>query len=966
MGKRGDALEAQELLVRAQKMVTSATPDSLKGELLLQRGRQSDLDGQIRPALEHYREAHRLLRDAGVDLTEAELTLASAERRRGEFNLALARLEAIAADKLLPRLRAEYYDELGAVLIARGEARKAISVLEEGLSLDETTASEYAGGRSRLLLAEARMRTGDRRHARELIDETIATYSRTHADAGLSEAYALLGAWFEDGEDFVSAGHYYQESFDLDRSSDDLVGQVRAKRRLARTYRMRGNSSRAEELIRDAKALLPADDDVEKAALCQEEAHLALTRSSPDYEEAIRLFREALEIAREDGDEWATAIAKRNLARAHRENDELEVARDLLLEAKIALEERGDLRELDDLLDDLGEVLLELDEYDGAEAYLEQSLELDDRLGAAGSKAKTLLLMGKVASRKGERDDARRCYEEARDLYRKSRHEVGQSEAYFALGTWHLEQGQLDLAVDNLIDGLQIDNRLNRSLAKVRTKRQLSDIYLQRGNLDRAEEYLREAQRDLGAIDDPIEQALLGLQAGRIQLSNGRYQSAYELLGEARRIFLENRYTVDAGTCQRLMGLAKAYEAQYAHALELLVEAKRVFTQRGDVPELDEVLDDLGTVYLMCGRSADAADAVNQSLELGASAGWRRGKGRSLLLLATIAQSEGDLEKALIHLKDAEAEYADSMDEVGSATAAVALGDWYMDERNNSEFGHAVVAYKNARRILQQHRDRRGAARCNRKLAHVYLERGEYQRADEALQDAEAELKGIDDLREVAPLEFELGRLAAERPDARDRGRALTHLYKARDGFERLGLEEDRRAVLQLLVTVHQARNEIPEALDCLREMGAERASMYNALVRDLHPMVSDASHAPFVAGQYSGAIREAFTALEHDFRRSAGEIPGGSNRPEMIWEVITRWGETGGPDRPKFKKKKGLAHFASFCATSFDLLRNPAVHEEPEYTPADAFAALSVAHWIAKTLHPHAEAAASRDELSL
>jgi tetratricopeptide (TPR) repeat protein len=951
-GKRGEIDAAEEHLAAARKDVMTLGDPVIRGELLLQQGRFDDLAGHLKRALASYVEGRQVLKDAGADLTEAELVLASAERRRGEFNRALARLKAIPVDQLPARLRADYDDELGAVLIARGETGKAIEVLEAALSLDESTATPYAGGRSRLLLAEACMRIGAHERAKDLIDTTIETYKHAHADAGLSEAYAALGLWYENREDFVAASHYYQESLDLDKSSDDLVGQVRAKRRLARTYRNRGASSRAEELLEEAKELLPPDDDVERAALYQEEAHLALTGSAPNYERAIFLFGEALKIAQEDGDEWTTGIAKRNLARAHREDDDLETARDLLLDAKVALAERGDLQELGDLLDDLGEVLLEMDEYDEAEHHLEESFELDERLGRIGSKGRSLLLLGKVASRKGEREESGRYYRDALDLYRKAQHEVGQADSYVQIGEWHLEQGQLDDALRSFREGLEIDTRLNRPLAKVRAKRQLSETYRQRGNLERAEEYLRDAERDLGNIDDPNERAELDRQEGRLELSHGRYAAAYERLRMAYRVFESSRNPVDAATCQRLMALAAAYEARWGEALELLKQAKQVLTQRGDIPELDELLDDLGTVYLLGGRPDAAAAAFRESLELGDRVGWRRGKGRSLLLLAAIAQAEGEFQTARAHITNALKEYRDGLDEVGQAAGELALGDWYVADRNpERNLTHAGVAYKSARRLYQQHRDRRGAARCYRKLAYVYLQNHEYQRADEALQDALAEMKGIDDLRESAPLQLELGRLAAARSDDRDDGQALIHLYDALEGFNRLGDIDGRRATYQLLAGVHQARNEMAQALECIREMGAERAAMYNVLVKDLHSTVATASYPSFAAGQYRDAITDAFTELEHEFRKRVHGLERAPTTTAGVSEVIAFWTRCPETEKPTFAKSSSLDRFADFCIGAFDLLRNPAVHDPAEQSPADAFAALSVAHWIARTL---------------
>lgn len=942
--------EADDCIAVAERLADEISDPELGGEARLQRGRLYELQGELKRALGRYESARDKLAEAGVDLTEVDLVLASAERRRGELNAALARLEEIDEDSLPVRLRAEYLDERGAVHIARGETDTAVDILKRALDIDEVSATAYASGRSRLLLAEAHMGSGKRDRARKLIEDAIGSYEQAHADAGLSEAYALMGLWHEDREDYVAAAQYYQESYLHDRSSDDLGGQARAKRRLARTYRKRGDTDRAQELLGEARRLLPREDDVEAAAYFGEEGYLALTGSRPDYEEAIDYFRRALAIAEEDGDERVTAVAKRNLARAFREDDKLEEAEALLLDARVALEARGDLRELDDLLDDLGEVLLEQDRYEDALPYLQESLRLDDKLERIASKGRTLLLMGQVEVKMGKRDRAGEHYREALELYRSIKHDVGLSEAHRLIGSWHLDQGQTEKARDNLREALKIDNRLDVPLGRVRAHRMLAAVYRTLGDLERADEFLRDARRDLGRIDDPVEDALLGFEEGRVHLASGRYSEAQESLVGASHTLERNRSRADAASCKRHAALAIAYQGKYSDALNLLEQAREVFVSCNDIPELDELYDDLGTVYLLMGRADAAAESVRKSIDIGAGANWRKGKGRSLLLLGRIAKVEGEFDEARRHLDAARALYEEVGDEVGCAEAYLELGDWYVDPRNNDYFSHeeAVTAYKEARRLELGHRDPRGVARCNRKLAHVYLERSELQRAEEALQDAAASLGGVDDLRETAPLEYELGRLAVAK---RDNNRAIAHFRRAIEGFSTLKQDDERNATYRLLIAAHQAEDQTHQALECIREMGAEREAMMRVLVKDLHPRVAQAAASGLEAREYSVAIVNVFAGLEKEFKEriDGSETPAA---PASIGAVLDDWASGAREDLPAFKLDKSLSIFRDFCAASFALFRNPAVHDSPsDLSPDEAFAALYTAHWIAEVL---------------
>jgi tetratricopeptide (TPR) repeat protein len=949
-GKRGQADEAEDCLAEAQKGILALGDKTIEGHLRLQQGRLDEHQGNLKRALERYLDARELLIDSATDLAHADLVLASAERRRGELKRALERLERLDPGALPERLMADYYDELGAVYLARGDAGKAIETLQHALELDQSATNEYTAGRSRLLLAEACLRRGMRPKSKQLIEHAIRAYDREHADAGLSEAFALMGMWYEEIEDYVLAARYYKEAFDLDRDSDDVIGQARAMRYLGRTYRKKGEFNRAQEAFDEARRLLPRDDDVEMAALLTEEGHLALGGSDPDYSEAIDRFERALDIAVEDGDERAVAVAQRNLATARRETNDLRGAEQLLRDALPALRERGDLRELNDLLDDLGEVLLEQDRYEEALEALQQSLELDHQLGTVDSQGRSLLLLGRTQLQLGDRQKAGKAFQEALDVYRQANNDVGKSEALRELGSWYAEEGRLNEASRCFRDALDIDSRLDDRIGVVRAKRSLASVYRRRGDLERAEEFVEEAGQDLHHIHDPMERALLDLEEGRIALAQGSYREAREHIVSARRVFEASNSKVQIATCNRLLANAIAAEGNYARALDLLEQARRVFEAHRDMPELDELYDDLGTVYLLAGRTDEAEEAVRKSLEIGRRMGWEHGKGRSLLLLGSISMQNGDMAQAFNYLDDARTAYEDVNDEVGLSDASSRLGDWYVSERNpERDSARAASCYKQARRLDQRHRDLRGLGRCNRKLAHVYLLNNEFHRAEEALEQAEDNLRGVGDPRELAPLELEIGSLHAARGEHTE---AIRRLRRALNRFKGLSQSEEVTRTYQLLITSHQTLGEVHEALECMREMGLEHAPMWNVLVKDLHPLISKASSAAFAAGAYQDAISSAFDELERELRgRSSGLKPSPLGPGDPIPDVIKAWLYSDDPRVPEFPKRRSIEQFSSFCVASFDIIRNPTLHESHRISASDAFASLAVAHLIATAI---------------
>ncbi len=946
---RGEADEAAEALEDARTLANDIGDPLLRGQQVLLWGHIQEHQGYLQRALDRYTEALALLpRDDADSYVDASITLASALRRRGELSLGLRRLRELRDSEIGERLRVPYQEELGAVLIARGEYRQAISELRKGLELEESLEGKPSP-RVRLLLAEALRQIGDLAEARKLLDAAIAFYKEGGASMGLSEAYAQLGLWHEDSESYPSALHSFQDSLKEDEVSDDRVGQARAKRHMARVFRKSGDSGRARELLDEARDVLFREDKIELARLWQEEAELALTGRTPNYEAAIKLFSQACEAIVDDGDERAIAIAQRHLARAYREDDDLKKAEDLLRKAIPALREREDLRELDELLDDLGEVLLEQDRYAEAAEVLEESLALDEKLGRVSSKARSLLLLGQVAHETGDHDRALRHLEQAMDVYSEVKQDVGLSDVLQHMAAWHLDRGQASQGIKLLRKGLEIDSRLDDPLGRARARRLLSAAYRQRGDLERADEYLEESRTDLAPIDDPVERALLECEQARIALERGASADAENHARRAQATFeLAGLRPVDVATCERLRAMAAAHRGDYQQSLALLENAREVFQQRGDMPELDELHDDLAEVWLMQGRLDLARASAKDSLAVGASqGGWSFGRGRSLLLLARIGMDEGgDRQSSREYAEEALKLYEDQENHAGQAKAYLALGDWYVADGQQRQ---AMAHYKKARARAHRLRDLRAVATCHRKLASIHLDRHEIQRGEDALRDASENLEEVTDLRARAPLDFDWGRLLMAKGQHAE---AIGHLRRAVAGFRDLRIESDRHAALRLLSTCFQADGQTGPALECLREMGRESASMYDVLLSDLHPRIADASRPSFTSGKYKDAVNSAFNELELLIKETTaplGAAPGRkaqlSAHVRVLMQAPDSWGEgiSG--------KRNGTQTFREYITGSTEFFYNTAKHENVTFSPATAFAAIATAHVIAETV---------------
>lgn len=870
----GEGDEAEDHLASARRIAMEIGDRHLLGEILLEQGRRAEDEDRIEEAAKRYEEARAAFAETpDSSAKRVAIRQASIDRRRGEFRKALTRLEAEDLDpaEMSDELRAEYLDVLGSVYLARGQYPLAIETLEQALQLDERVHTEHEACGTRLLLAEALLGQGDREAALKHVEFALDTYDESRDESGLSEAWILKGQIHEDLGEYQSALRAYVRASQFDAAGRDTGGEARANRLLGRTALKRGDADAAEDYFNRAHdLLLRGQDELEKAALLTEEAYLDIEEG--EFHDAINKLRLVLKMAQEDEDDRTIAIAKRHLATALRESGDLETAGRLLLEALPVLEDLGDLRELETLLDDLGEVLLEQNEFERAVEHLEWSLRLDEELYTARGRGRSLLLLGRAHDRLGRRQKAREYFESAFEVYRSLSDSVGESDARLELGRWYAQEGESRIAREHLQQALRIDRVQEDRLGTVRCHRALAALYRRDGNWARAEEHLQDAESELGAIPDPLERSLLAIEEAELALARGDNREAIEQATSAKKELVKTGSTVDAAICDRLIARALARTGDCDRAIALLEGTQLVFREHDAQLELNQTFDDLAEVHFYKGDIARAREAINESLQLDRQSGWSAGQGRSQLLLGDIELETGRAEAARNSYADALDSFHEAGDEVGQAEVHLRLGTWHLE--HNGQLGASLEQanreLKTARRLFQAHQDLRGMSRSFRKLGELYVERNEPQRAEEAFEQAEDCLHALKSDREMAPLALAQGRLYAS---LGQHDRAISCLERSLALYREMSREDKVHEVLRRLATAHQNVGDLEKALDCIRQVGLEQARIWRVLLENLHEDVASVSAGAYREGAYDVAVRRAIDSVRSWLSRGTDEV---------------------------------------------------------------------------------------------
>jgi tetratricopeptide (TPR) repeat protein len=938
----GEPDEAEESLDEAGDLLKGMDDARLSGLVALEHGQLAEDRMRLRAAARYYEAAASHLADS-PDVHRATLRLASVLRRRGDYDGALAQLRDLEKSDGLPTdLHAEVADELGAALISHGSYEDAIEVLRRAVDLDRKADSEFAVGRSQLLLAEAHMLRGDRVEARQLLAAAEDVYDEAENKRGLSDYYLLYGRWYEENNDHDNAARHYRLGLRLDQASKDEVGQARALIRLASVRGKSGDLAEAAELLSEARSLLAGkdDDDVEMLTLLTEEGQLALRLYN--FSEASRIFSRVLQKAQEDGDARSIALARRRLAIARRESGELGDAEQLLREALDVLRSRQDRRGIAEVLDDLGELLIERGQCEQALETLDEGQEYDEQIGATGTpKAQTFLLQGRAHLQLGHRDQAKLLLSRAYDEYAACEDDGGIAQSNYELGLWAAHEGHYRDAAQHLKNALEAMTKRTDRAGIVRAARALASLYRRLGDLERAEEYLDSAFRALGQTTDLPERGLLRAERARIALAKGDIAEAQTSAHDARRDLDAAGRPSEAAACVRVLAHVEVARRNWDRALDLLEQARTTFEEGGGLPELDDLYDDLGMIRMLVGDLDGAAEAINKSLELGERMGWYHGQGRSHMILGDIALRAGDVDQAGRNYVTALQAYNNAEDEVGRSECYQRLGDWHA---LNERWDDAIQEYKNARRLDQRHRDLRGLAQVSRKIGEVYLRRAQPERALESLEQAEDYLAthGSDDV-ERGHVELGLARVAAAHKNWTE---GISHARRALTIFDRLALRDYVDETRRELVDFYKMVGKPDLALEQMRALGLAHETLWHGVLEELNPIVSNASRKAFQGRQYSQSVFAAFQAVEVSVREAAREPH------DDIVKVLGRWFTLEERGVGSLRSERALTRLREFAVAAFDLFRNPAAHTGTQTTAEQAFIGIAVASALADRLY--------------
>ena len=376
---------------------------------------------------------------------------------------------------------------------------------------------------------------------------------------------------------------------------------------LGETYRVLAQYQQAIELYRQSLDIERQINNRQGEVAPLNNLGLAY-KSLGQYKEAIDSYQQSLEIARDINDLGGAASSLGSLGNAHLLLGQYEKGIDFhqqSLEIKLGI---GDLRGVANSLGSLGFAYKSLGQYEQAIDHHQQSLEikrniLGDRLGEANS----LIGLGNIRLRLGHYQEAIDFYQQALEVTRKIGVRPSEALSLGSLGNVHNLLGQYQQAIDFYRQALEIEHGIGDRQGKANSLTGLGNAYQSWGAQDKS------LGRDQQAVNFQYQAIDLYKQALKIQREIG------------------DQNGVGGNLCN--LGNVHNFLGQYTEAIKFFQQALEIQRKVNNPDFESNSLLGLGIAYRNQGEHSLAKDFYEKALKLKCEIGDQWGKGACLLNL---------------------------------------------------------------------------------------------------------------------------------------------------------------------------------------------------------------------------------------------------------------------------------------------------------------------------------------------
>lgn len=353
------------------------------------------------------------------DNLEYGLHLANAQTRGGNAKDALS---TIAALRLLPPPQ----NEDPRISLQESQTKRALGDSQGQLEAAAAAANQAAAQGSRFVEASARLaegsahfNLGENEKALAAWEESRRIWAASGYPGELAKTTNNTGLIFYQMGNMSEAEKRYQEALSVWRSTGNRAGEGTALANLANLRTDEGDLAGAKQMFHDVLDISRELGGTDALTLVEfADVQIGLG----EVNEAIRNYREASELARQQSDRRTLATALAHISRALYLHGDLQSATSSIQEALEITSQTHDKTHAARTMANWGEMLMAEGNLPQARKNLEQALQIRNQIDETSNAAETRLQLATVSIEEGDAAGAERAAREARDEFRKEAH----------------------------------------------------------------------------------------------------------------------------------------------------------------------------------------------------------------------------------------------------------------------------------------------------------------------------------------------------------------------------------------------------------------------------------------------------------------------------------------------------------------------------------------------------------------
>jgi CHAT domain-containing protein/tetratricopeptide (TPR) repeat protein len=380
----------------------------------------------------------------------------------------------------------------------------------------------------------------------------------------------------------------------------------------------------AEDL---AEALGKADTEAEREGLLAEEKELVtvelgqalLTQGQKlirqgNYRRAMDIYRLALKIAGQSGDQGVTTDALRGIGDVHRSRGNYTEALEQYWKSLKISEEIGDKAGIAKGLNNIGAVDYIQGNYTEAVGRYQKRLKINEEIGDKAGIARALGSIGLVHMGQGDYIEALEQYQKSLKIYEEIGYKAGIATALVVIGFVHMGQGNYIEALEQYRKSLKINEEIGNKAGIALTRNNIGNIHYVQGNHTEALEQYQKGLRIYEEIGNKAGIATELNNIGNIRYYQGNYTQAMEQYQKSLKISEEIGENASIANSLNNIGETHRLQGNYRQALQFAERAADLATQIGSREVLLSARTNAGKSYFALKRHGQARLSFDQAI----------------------------------------------------------------------------------------------------------------------------------------------------------------------------------------------------------------------------------------------------------------------------------------------------------------------------------------------------------------